>query len=539
MSSFVKSRFFIAFVLCAFVIFAGSGCGKKADEGSFQLRIRLDNDPTTLDPAYVVDVTGGNISAKIYSGLVKLDERMQIVGDLAESFEVSENGTRYTFFLKKGVRFHCGRECRAEDIRFSFERILAQETDSPRRRVLERIKGADTWTGADDGHVEGIEIGGPYSLTLILDKPYSAFLSLLTMPTAYVVCSSCCGSHSGSLPCGTGPYRFHEWKHDRHLILHVNADYFGVKPEGLTGIIYYIVPEDFTAMAEFRKGHIDVMEIPTSLLPYLKKEKGRGFTIEQGLTLSTYYIGLDCRKDVFKDREIRQAVSMAVDKNVLIQHLMEGTVVGAHGPIPPILSGHIEKDVVPFDLEKAKKICQRENMDEKPLKLFAKSSKENTDIVSAVASDLEKAGFSIEIELRDWSSLKESVNKGEADLFFLSWWADIPDGVDFLFPTFHSSNLGSAGNRSFFQDSRVDSLIEKALAAPAASEKEELYRRISRIIAEECPWVFLWHKKSYYAVSQDLSGFQVYPMYNMDKGEGYKLKVKSEKFKSEKQKIKE
>jgi peptide/nickel transport system substrate-binding protein/oligopeptide transport system substrate-binding protein len=514
------------FYFCFFIfIFVTLGCQKKeSNHEDLFLRIRLENDPTTLDPAYIVDVTGGNIGAKIFNGLVKYDENMQVVGDIAEHYDVSDDGLEYTFKLRHGLRFHCGRVCSSEDVRYSFERILDEETASPRARVLQKIKGANKWEGKRSGHIEGVVVSHPDKLKIILEEPTASFLSLLTMPTAYIVCKKCVqekGSHSGY--CGTGPYFFKEWKHDRFIALGVNKNYFGKKPKGFDGLIYYIIPEDFTAAAELSKARIEVMEIPTSLLSNIKEKEGPVYYISEGLTLSTYYLGINCRKSYFADAPVRQAIAMAIDREKIIKHLMEETVIKADGPIPPVLMKHRQKGIS-FMPEKAKEILSQKEIRDVRLKLFAKSTKQNTDIVSAIAFDLEKAGLKIDIELRDWSTLKETVNKGEADLFFLSWWADIPDGIDFLFPTFHSSNHGAAGNRSFFNDPHINMLIEKAQKTTDEIQRQNLYSDIAQMIVEKSPWVFLWHKKSYYAVSKRLSGFKVYPMYNMDKGENYKIK---------------
>ena len=347
------------------------------------------------------------------------------------------------------------------------------------------------------------------------------------MPTSYIVCRTDLpekGKDREGHYCGTGPYRFHSWKHDRELKLSVNKEYFSAQPAGLEGLTYYIIPEDFTAMAELKKGRLDIMEIPTALLPDFQNTEGPVYNITNEMTLSTYYIGINCRKPYLKDKETRRAIAMCINRESLVKHLMENSVVLARGPVPQVLPGSVEKEALPYAPEEARQILAKKPIHNMTLRFFAKSSRQNTDIVSAVGSDLRSAGLKVEMELRDWSRFKDAVNEGKADLFFLSWWADIPDGIDFLYPTFHSSNHGAAGNRSFFHDEEVDALIDQARKTATEKERFQLYRRISQKIVEEVPWVFLWHKKSYYAVSKRISGFRVYPMYNMDKGEDYKIK---------------
>jgi ABC-type transport system substrate-binding protein len=205
---------------------------------------------------------------------------------------------------------------------------------------------------------------------------------------------------------------------------------------------------------------------------------------------------------------------------------MEDTVVRADGPVPPVLPGSLDIDPYPCDPSQLKEMIVQANLPEDFRASFlASSTSQNADIASAVASDLEAAGLRIDMQMRDWSAFKEAVNSGEADMFFLSWWADIPDGIDFLFPTFHSANAGAGGNRSFFSSPAVDAMIETAMKTADAAERAKLYAGISQAVVRECPWIFLWHKKSYYAVSKRMRGFRVFPMYMIDKGEWYSLKA--------------
>ncbi len=507
------------------ILFFITGCKKPGkQEIKKNIRIRLEHDPQTLDPAYIVDVMGGNISAKLFNGLVRYDEKMAICGDLAKEYEISDDGKEYTFHLRKCVKFHCGREFTAKDVKYSFEYILSTEPISPRVWVLKKIEKAQDFIEKKTSHLEGIIIKDQYTILIKLDEPYAPFISLLTMPTSYIACRQCThGGKQKGIYCGTGPYIFNLWKHDRTLKLIVNNDYFGKRPSGVENIDYYIIPEDFTALAELEKGRIDIMEIPVSMLGSLKKKKEKKFDIVEGVTLSTYYIGINCRRPYFKEKTLRNALSMCINKNDLIKYLMEDNVEKAQGPVPPGLNGHVSDETIPYDPEKARRVFASSSIKDINLKFYAKSSQQNTDIVSAIVNDMQKAGLKVEIELRDWAKFVESINQGEADLFFLSWWADIPDGIDFLSPVFHSENFGSAGNRAFFSNKEVDSLIDLAEKTTSSEERHKMYERIAQIIISESPWIFLWHKKSYYGVSKKISNYKVYPMYNIDKGENYKI----------------
>ena len=183
---------------------------------------RLNTNPTTLDPALIVDVTGGSISAKLFNGLVKMDRDLSIAPDIASKYEISKNGLIYRFELKNGVRFSNGIEVKAGDFKYSFERILNPSTRSPNTWVFDRIKGAKEFMNGKAKEVSGIKVINNYALEITLDKPFSPFLNLLTMTAAYVVPEDEVkkwGVDFSSHPSGTGPFILTHWLPNRELQL--------------------------------------------------------------------------------------------------------------------------------------------------------------------------------------------------------------------------------------------------------------------------------------------------------------------------------
>ncbi|MDO9287658.1 MAG: ABC transporter substrate-binding protein, partial [Thermodesulfovibrionales bacterium] len=175
---------------------------------------RLNTNPTTLDPALIVDVTGGSISAKLFNGLVKMDRDLGIAPDIASKYEISKNGLIYRFELKNGVRFSNGIEVKAGDFKYSFERILNPSTRSPNTWVFDRIKGTKEFMNGKAKEVSGIKVINNYVLEITLARPFSPFLNLLTMTAAYVVPEEEVkkwGVDFSSHPVGTGPFILTHW----------------------------------------------------------------------------------------------------------------------------------------------------------------------------------------------------------------------------------------------------------------------------------------------------------------------------------------
>jgi len=149
---------------------------------------------------------------------------------------------------------------------------------------------------------------------------------------------------------------------------------------------------------------------------------------------------------------------------------------------------------------------------------YITSDQETVDIAEIIQSYLKEAGITVRIKQLEWSSYKSALNNGEADIFWISWWADYPDPENFLFPLFHSSNHGAGGNRTRYTNRNVDRLIEAGQSAIASRKKNDYYHAAERIIADEAPWVFFWHKTDFVLRQPYLKNYKMHPIYSIDKG---------------------
>ncbi|MGE5808652.1 MAG: ABC transporter substrate-binding protein, partial [Nitrospirota bacterium] len=257
----------LQFLAALLILASAVGC-HRTDEGRLPgyLYLRLNNNPTTLDPALITDVQGGGIAAKLFNGLVRFSENLDIVPDLARSWQLSADQMTYTFRLRPDVLFSNGRRVTARDVKYSFERVLIPQTKAPLTWVLDKIEGANDVIAGKTTDLTGVRVVNDYTLTIRLVKPFGPFLSLLAMTTAYVVPREDVerlGGDFGTRPVGSGPYTLHEWKHGQHVVLAAREDYFEGRPK-LNGIYYRIIPEDLTAVMEFETGRLDVLLIPSS-----------------------------------------------------------------------------------------------------------------------------------------------------------------------------------------------------------------------------------------------------------------------------------
>ncbi len=518
------------FILLSFFLLSETGCRRSdAERIPGILYLRLNSNPTTLDPALITDVQGGGIAAKLFNGLVRLNERLDIVPDIAQSWSISPDHLTYTFRLRRDVRFSSGRKVMAEDVRYSFERVLTPGTRAPLTWVLDKIEGANDVLAGKVQRVSGIRVPDEHTVVLKLEKPFGPFLSLLAMTTAYVVPREDVerlGQDFGMHPVGSGPYLLSEWKHGQYLMLTPNYGYFEGKPK-LNGIRYRIIPEDLTAVMEFETGRLDVLLIPASEYRRYTTNPAWRSRIFGEPGLDTYYVGLNCTRPPFDDVRVRRAVNMAVDRERILNTVFEKRGILASGPVPPALW----KGIVPghspaayhYDPARAKELIRAAGAEGKKIRIFISAEQDVIDIAEVLCEYLKAAGLRPEIVQRDWSALKQAVNNGEPDAFWLSWWADYPDPENFLYPLFDSASVGPAGNRTRCLDPDLDRLIAQAQSTMNQQQRYRLYRLAEDRVVKNAPWIFMWHRADYYVVQPRVGDFRPYLIYSIDKGMDFSL----------------
>lgn len=487
------------------------------------LYLRLNTNPTTLDPALIVDVTGATIAAKLFNCLVRFDHSLNLQPDLAERWEISPDGISYTFHLRPGVRFSTGREVVAQDFKYSFERLLNRATRSPRVWVLDRLQGARAFQEGRAPEVSGIIVKDTYCLELRLEKPFGPFLSLLSLTNAAVVPREEVerwGPDFSFHVAGTGPFVLERWEHGRELRLRANPRYFEGPPQ-VRGICYRILPEDLTTLVEFETGNLDCIRIPApELRRYLSHPTWKHQVVEQP-GLNIYYLGLNCQKPPLDDVRVRQAITLAIDREKMRTSVYERRGILASGPVPPLLmpAGSPPPEGFPFDPGRSRTLLQEAGYPRGfSLPITITNAPETLDLVEVVQHYLEQVGIKVTIMQLEWSSFKEAVAKGETSAFWLSWWADYPDAENFLYPLFHSSNWGAGGNRVFYRNPDVDRLIEEAQQEPDATRRMQKYHEAETRIVRDAPAVFFWHQTDYYLCQPWVKHFSPPPLSTSDQG---------------------
>jgi ABC-type transport system substrate-binding protein len=509
----------LSILFVGLLLFTVTSCSSKNRLEGY-VYYRLNTNPTTLDPALIVDVTGGSIAAKLFNGLVRLSDDLSVQPDIAKDWSISKDGLTYRFRLKRGVCFSNKREVKADDIKYSFKRILDPQNRSPNTWVLDKILGAEEFMKGKAVDINGLKVIDDYTLEIQLQKPFSAFLHLLTMTAAYVVPFDEVerqGADFSSHPVGTGPFVLKGWLQNQELQLEKREDYFDGSAH-VRGIVYRIIPEDLTTVTEFELGNLDIIIIPASEYLRFRRDSNKQNFISSLKGINTYYVGLNCSKPPFNDPDIRRAVSYAIDRKKILNTIYEGRGRLADGPVPDLI--RTWKSSIPYEYnpEKAREIIKREGLKDASISFYVSADQEVVDIAEVIQSYINSIGMKVEIKQLEWSAYKEALNRGEPNMFYLGWWADYPDPENFLFPLFHSSNFGAGGNRTRYRNPSVDSLVEKGQHTLESNERNLIYQEAEELIVADAPWVFLWHRTDFTIRQPWIRNYRIYSIYSMDKG---------------------
>ena len=485
-------------------------------------RFRLREDPPTLDPAQVTDNLSEAVLVNLFRGLVSMDPAtLAVVPAVAESWTVSPDGLTYTFRLRDDVVFHNGRRVIAEDVAWSFERLLRPATKSPRRWLLEPLDGAADFTAGRSEHLSGISVGDERTISLRLAKPFAPFLGMLTMPAAAIVPREVYDDPARAYlraPVGCGPFRLARWEQSNVIELQAFDRFYEGRPK-LDRVLVRIIENRQTALEEYRAGGLDSLdEVPREVTPDIRDDVRRYPFMGVG------YLGFNLDRPPFKgNADLRKAINFAVDKEYLWNVLLPGGNSPARGIIPPGIPGYDPSlPGYPHDEAKARALLAKAGYPSgkglKPISLWVNTSDDNRVIAQQVQADLGKIGVPVTIREVDWGAYLKAVEgtpeeSGEAQMFRFGWYLDYPDADAVLRLTLHSRNIGPLGNYFRYRNAAFDRLVDEALALTDPGARAERYREAERIaVMDDAVWLFLNYFESATLFKSHVKGVVLTPL---------------------------
>jgi oligopeptide transport system substrate-binding protein len=471
-------------------------------------------DPWTLDPAICGDATSNAYIVQIFSGLVKPGDELEPVPDIAQRWEVSPDGRTYTFYLREDVFFQDGRQVKAEDFKYSWERACLPATGSQTAATyLGDIVGAkDVLSGATTD-ISGVKVLDDFTLQVTIDSPKSYFLSKLTYPAAFVVDKANVESGVGwwHHPNGTGPFKLDQWVANQTLKLAKNELYYGDKAK-VDSVVFQLwggVP-----MNMYEQGQIDVTSVGTDYTAEVTDKSGP-FYNELTITpeLSFYYIGFNTKEPPFDDVNIRRAFSLAIDKEKLVSLVFAGTMQPAYGILPPGIPGYNEKLVgLGYDVEEAKKLIAESsygdvaNLPPITLTTAGWGGVISADLESLIYQWRENLGVEVKVRQLEPEMFLYHLDEELDQMFDSGWVADYPHPQDFLDVLFAS---GAENNYGGYSNPDFDALLEKAAAELDPDQGLALYQQAEQMLVDDAACIPLCFGVNYVLTKPYVSGYKL------------------------------
>lgn len=475
----------------------GEGTERPAIGGLY--RRPLGHNPETLDPARVRGIYSLSVSRQIFDGLVQFDQTLTITPALARFWKASRDGLTWTFTLRKGVKFHHGREVTADDVVYSFLRILDPKVKSGVADLFMNIKGAREFREGRAKSVSGLTALDRYTVQVTLDEATVPFVSVLAVGHAKIVPKEIVeqqGEAFGTHPIGTGPFKFVRWERGKEIVLEANPDYFDGPPR-LSRLVYRIFPgEQFDAMyEEFQRGNLEDTPIPTQDYRRIVAEKTHVYVKRPMLSVRFY--GINTRVKPLDDRRVRQALIYAIDQQTLLEEVFYGRYTPARGILPPgTLGFNPTLKSYPYDLQKARELLSQAGYPGgrglSPIAIWSGSKRD--EVVrehEVIRKYLAVVGIKAEIHYQiDWPSFSKMLAEGKFPVFLYAWYADVPDPDNFLFKLFYSRSP-----RNFFgyANPTVDDLLIKARNTADLPQRVDLYRKAEQLIMGDAPLIPILH----------------------------------------------
>ena len=502
------------YAFLAFVLFLLAGCGcnnNPSKEGKKFFRYNQSSGLASLDPAFAKDQSTIWACNQLYNSLVQLDDNLNVQPSIAHRWEVSEDGTLYTFYLRTDVKFHdnaCfeggrGRTVNAADVVFSFNRILDKKLASP---------GAWIFNNSVDS-VQPFKAVNDTTFQVKLTRPFRPMLGILSMQYCSVIPKEAVAKYGADFrahPVGTGPFVFKNWKEGPALILTRNEAYFEKDAAGkqlpyLDGIKVSFIDNKKTEYLAFKQKELDfinsidqsyideVLDEDGNMKPELKEK----FDLLKTPYLNTEYLGFLTQGKTEKDnpylnKKLRQAINYGFDRGEMLKYLRNGVGKPATSGFTPFGLPSFSQEVkgYSYDVQKAKTLLKESGFDTKQ-QLTLYTNETYKEFALFIAKQLEQIGLNVKTEISQPAILREWMSQGKVQFFRGSWLADYPDAENY-FAVFYSKN-GSPPNYTRFNNAGYDKLYEQALAENDDAKRFAIYHQMERIIIEEAPVVPLYY----------------------------------------------
>lgn len=511
---------------------AAEGTSEQSPRRGGIARLASFADIRTVDPANIADGVVPAIDELLFAGIVDFGRDGRVVPEIAERYEISEDGLTYRFFLRRGVLFHDGTELRADDIKRSVERALAPDSPNPQTSLYDRIQGFNAFNKEKAPHLSGVVVEGDYTVAFNLREPDATFLTLLAMQSLRPVCKSA-GEHYSDQwhPCGAGPFKLRpgDWDPGRSMRLVRHEGYFKAGLPRIDTVEWTFHMNMSTQYLKFISGELDILEDiqQGNILAFQNDPRWKPFWHYKPET----QIGgesMNVEMPPFNNPDVRRAVSFAIDRRKFA--MIRGTNMTANGrPFPPNFPGVESLSGQTFDYDKALECMAKAGFayDPKtgrggyphvvPYMVYRQGLHEYT--AQVLAQELARIGIRIEVRVVNYPSYFALTHRRDSvPMSPQGWQQEFPDPSNFLDPLYHSRTLADedSNNTAFYKNPEVDRLLDSARRELSPEKRKQIYADVERILVHDAPWAYTFSYRWFEVHQPALRGYVAHPIWPYD-----------------------
>lgn len=468
--------------------------GRFDDGAKDTLIVAIPESPTYMDPMVQASIGTYRVTTQMFDRLVMMDNDMNLVPGLAESWEVIDDTTT-VFHLRQGVKFHNGEEMTSEDVKYSLERCIANPGVNYNYLIIESI------TCDDD-----------YTVTIKTSAPFNALLYRLSLDAASIICKSADTSAEefNKNPVGTGPFKFVSWELGGDVVLEAFEDYWGGAP-AVKRVIFRTIPEALNRTIGLETGEVD-LAYDLGITDLESLADNASVTTLTSPSTTVWYVGMNVQKAPFDNEKVRQAVAYALDPQGYIDLVFSGEATPAnYTMLPPSVDGYVS-DCSDYscNVEKAKELLAEAGYpDGFSTTLWCSDTQVMRDSAVVIQEQLRQVGINAEVKTLESGQFQSETGNGAHDMFIMSKTSIDPDSM--LRSMYHTEALGPSGNRCFWTTPEVDALIDEASTTTDTEHAMELYAEIQSKVAEAAPLVPMAVEHLNAGMQSNVKGFGLYP----------------------------
>lgn len=477
-----------AFLLC-FSMTMVSGCGGSGssdNSGEKVFRFGQANAKMGLDLQKSTNSGSSSIADSIVEGLYCFTEENEEVPVLAKDFPtISEDGLTYSFELKEGVKFHDGSVLTSNDVKYTFERMFTPETGATSTYMYDMIEGAEEMLAGKATELSGFEIQDDTHFTIKLKYPFTPFVKNLGIDYAQIFPQAACEAAgdkwgSGMDLIGTGPYKLESNDDLTKVVMVKNSEYHGEEPK-LDRIEVIFIDDKNTKILEYEKGNIDACDLSADFLAQYQDSDLKD-EINPYMGLGTYIVNLNLNSDKLKDVRVREAISLAINREEFVTSVLNGAGEPASSFLNPKVPGHDDSlDVYEYNVEKAKQLLKEAGAE--GLTLSAKVRAGDQQRMVAIQGYLKEIGINMDVQVLDNGVWASEWQQGSLEVTMIGWFPLYADADNQMYTYFYSGN--ASGKSSFFNNAEFDNLMTQARSELDESKRAELYKQADKILSRD------------------------------------------------------